>query len=129
MALIFALDSNNACENAMCQFRSSVSNDQVINHCNSHYETDVMIDFAIMLYNQPSWKGWAKHNNKGDITTMIIYDTENNLLTAAPFNFDEEKSVKGKVAAKETEKALLRTFTKMAEGLKKQKDDNEEIRY
>ena len=121
MALTFALDSKNACDNAMCQFRSSVFNDQVINHCNSHYETDVMIDLAIMVYNQQNWKGWAKHDKDGDITTMIIFDTEKKLLTATTINPNDEKSVKGKYAAKETRKAIMHTLTKMAEELQKQR--------
>ena len=120
MALIFKLDSNNSCETAMCGFRSSVSDTQVINHCNSHYDTDVMIDLAILLHN-PNWKGWAKHDNNGGITTMIIYDTESKTLIASPFNSDGAQSVRRKDAPKETEKALLRTFTKMTEILNKQK--------
>ena len=120
MGLVFSLDSNNVCDNAMSQFRSSVSNSQVINYCNSHYDTDVMVDLALMMYNQPSWKGWAKHNNKGDITALIIYDTEKNILTAAPFSFDSKQSVKRQEAPKEIDKVILRTFTKMAEGLQKQ---------
>lgn len=121
MALIFALDSKTTCDNAMCQFRSSVSNDQVINHCNSHYETDVMIDLALMVYNQPNWKGWAKHVKDGEITTMIIYDTERKILTASTFNLNDEKGVKGKNAAMETEKTIMHALTKMAEELQKQK--------
>ena len=121
MGLVFSLDSNNTCDNVMSQFRSSVSNDQVINHCNSHYETDAMINLALLVYNRPSWRGWAKHNNKGDITAMIIYDTEKKVLTATPFNLNEEKRVKGKNAPKNTEQAVLRAVRKMAEMLNKQK--------
>lgn len=121
MALVFALDSNNTCDNAMSQFRSAVSNDQVINHCNSHYETDVMIDLALMVYNQQNWKGWAKHDKDGEITAMIIYDTERKVLTATTLDLNDEKGVKGKYAAKETRKAIMHALTKMTEELQKQR--------